>query len=206
MRRIETQHDITWWRWSLHGLGAVILLTMVFGGYLFMLRPLARQQHQAEIEAEQVVRSLSRSAQIVKGHETIVHQLAELQRRANEVKRRIPDQPHEAEFLNDVARLAQQHSIQIRDFRRLNADAGNEYSQVTINLAIEGTYGGLCRFFESLAGMPRVMAIQRLELKAIGEQTVYPVNLTIVLYFGGTSSATAVIDRKPASEVRHGAS
>jgi Tfp pilus assembly protein PilO len=55
---------------------------------------------------------------------------------------------------------------------------------LTIDLVVEGNYQGLCRFFEGVAGMQRAVALKRLDLQVREAATQFPINLTMVLYFG----------------------
>ncbi len=49
---------------------------------------------------------------------------------------------------------------------------------------IEANYYGICGFLDSLARLPRVTTIEKLVLDAETTNERYPVDMTIVLYYG----------------------
>jgi Tfp pilus assembly protein PilO len=110
--------------------------------------------------------------------------LADLEERAKAIRKRIPDEPQGAEFLRLLTSSADQEGVKILNFRT-GAPAPQEgLSKLTLELTLEGDYPNLCGFFDRLARIPRVATVDKLNLEGLTESSQYPVEMTLVLYFG----------------------
>ena len=111
-------------------------------------------------------------------------QLESQQRRAAEVRRRIPDDPDEAEFLRQLSEAASRGGVVIEDFNRGGMTARAGFCQLDVSLRCGGSYDDICRFLDQLEGFPRITKIVSLDLISAGRSERYPMQLTIRLYFG----------------------
>ena len=60
----------------------------------------------------------------------------------------------------------------------------DSYSQWEVLLAREGTYASICGFLDELAKLSRSTSVARLEITTQHNSDIYPVTLTLVIYYG----------------------
>ena len=170
--------------WLCHGAGVLSLGVVGFAAHCFVLRPLAEQERRATASIELLQVKLQDADEIRAEHTRLSRSLEEIKRRAEEVRERIPDQPREAEFLTQMSNLSADHGVTIMSFRRGTAASNDNHSRLTMLVRIEANYYGICGFLDSLARLPRVTTIEKLVLDAETTNERYPVDMTIVLYYG----------------------
>ena len=170
----------------LHALGALGLVAAA-GSYALGIAPGFQHQRQRDTsELKRLQSLLSGASEIRHRHIELTSRLAELEQRAETMRQRIPDDPRDADFLREVSLAAEAEGLSLDDYRRGNAVDAATHSQLEIHLKTSGSYPSICGFLDRLANFPRVVKVQWMQLAASNHSQIYPLDMTLVLYFAAT--------------------
>jgi Tfp pilus assembly protein PilO len=114
---------------------------------------------------------------------------ADLKRRAAELETkmaglmaRIPDKPQESEFLANLATLASETGLMIREYRPGVVTKREKYDELEIELSAQASYESLCRFLSGMQSLSRLCQISQLEIKA-DEGAAYSIDMELHVFF-----------------------
>jgi Tfp pilus assembly protein PilO len=170
--------------WGLHGLGALGLLGGAWLLTVGVYGPLEEHREDCMVQSARLDRLLDDSTQIRAENARLTAALKKLQEQRDSLQRRVPDDPREAEFLEQVTEVARDAGLHIHDYRPGTVTATGEYSRMEIGLSCACTYPGMCDFLHRLATLPRLANVTKMEVLAPSPEEMYTVNLTLIIYFG----------------------
>ena len=168
----------------IHAVGLATMLATAYVAWLLVLGPIEQRRMDCDNRFGELEPLLASSSEVEQHHRDLTEQRDEIEQRASAFRERIPDQPHEAEFLGQIAQLADRVGLQIRDYRPGTSSTCDSYSQMEVVLAGEGTYASICRFLDELGQLSRLTTVARLEITTQKGSDIYPVTMTLVIYFG----------------------
>lgn len=174
--------------WLLHGAGLLVLAAGGAAFHLVIAKAYRQRCDTNEAEAARLIKVLETSRETQQEHQRLKSELARLERNAETMRLRIPDQPQESEFLRQVAEAANDTQLHILHYERKSLVASTAYAQFDIRLSCRGGYESLCRFLDRLNHLPRATVIKKLDVNARDNPERYPVDMTLTLYC--RSSAT----------------
>ena len=96
--------------------------------------------------------------------------------------------PQEAEFLAQISEAATENGLQIQNFTRGAVTVLDTHSQLQIRLIGAGDYASICGFFEEMSNFSRVATVNNLSLSVPEDTEIYPLEMTLTLYFGARAS------------------
>jgi Tfp pilus assembly protein PilO len=86
--------------------------------------------------------------------------------------------------------VADQEQLKIRDYQAGMVTKHTAYSQLDVRLLGEGDYSSICGFLERIAQLPRVKTVQRMQITGSESRAVYPLDVTLTLYFAADNIST----------------
>jgi type IV pilus assembly protein PilO len=148
-------------------IGAFVVVSglAVFGFWKFYVSDL-----QADIDARQT-RLTALKADIAKGVATarrlpqFQSEVAELERRLENLRAVLPEQKDVADILRRVQGLATQSSLNIQRFTPQEPKQEAMYAALPFKLRAEGTYHNLGLFFDRLSKFPRIINVGEITIK-----------------------------------------
>ena len=174
----------------------VVAVGAAFGFWYFYATDM-----QADIEVRQT-RLAAMKADIQKGITTARQlpqfqgQVADLQRRLEDLKAALPEQKDVADILRRVQGLATQSNLTIQRFTPQDPKQQAMYAELPYKLQAEGTYHNLGLFFDKISKFHRIINVSEISIKA--KQQPQP-NATIVAELLAT---TFVLQEGPAKTPR----
>jgi Tfp pilus assembly protein PilO len=183
----DRERNLKWIGWSIHLVGLTGIITVAALYQIVVSALIAHEQQTIATEAADKEQFLARSDEIRSEHRRLTKQLEELEHNAVAMRYRIPESPREAEFLKQVSQAADEEGLKIHKYERGSLERKATHSEFTVNLSCEGDYGALVGFLERLAHLPRASTVQRMTLTT-GATDTYPVDLSLVLYYGAQST------------------
>jgi type IV pilus assembly protein PilO len=153
-------------------IGAFVVVSglAVFGFWKFYV-----SEMQADIDARQT-RLTALKADIAKGVATarrlpqFQSEVAELERRLENLRAVLPEQKDVADILRRVQGLATQSSLTIQRFTPQEPKQEAMYASLPFKLRAEGTYHNLGLFFDRLSKFPRIINVGEIVIKPRQEQ------------------------------------
>lgn len=119
-------------------------------------------------------------------------QLGIVEERVQEGNRRIPPEPGESQFINDILRIAGQAGFTIRDYQPVPPVSRVGCQQIRIHVLGSADYRGICQFLDEVSRLPRLTTVETLEIAASESAEPYPIAVTLAVYYTGrTANADA---------------
>ncbi len=183
MHLFDAEKRLAWIGWALHGLGLSIALAGVILGRWALLDPIDRKAAQCAERVHYLQARLSEEDHVRAEHQRLKAEVDRARRETAALKERIPDDPCEAEFLAELARLAGDVGLQIRDYQPGAPKARPSYSTLTVDLSGSGTYRSICALLDGLARLPRHCTVRRIEVNSDKRTATCDLELSVELYF-----------------------
>jgi type IV pilus assembly protein PilO len=146
------------------------LAALLAGGY-FMLVYRDASEDLARLRAQELElqRKLSEVRSIAANIAEFEEEIASLEIKLQKILRQLPNDKEIEVLLTDISNLGKTAGIEIKSFRRKEEVVHGFYAEVPIDLEIEGTYHDLARFFDLLAGLPRIVNMGALQMRVATE-------------------------------------
>lgn len=170
-----------------YAIHAVGLCSLIVGGCIYhfgVSAVLSHQQRKNTEETAEYEELLQTASDVRREHREFTQELIDLEERAEAIRRKIPDRPEESDFLEQVAQAAQDRGMVIQQYLRGGVTTLPTHSLLEIRLTGEGDYQSICGFLEEVANLSRVATVQRMNLSIPANSELYPLDITITLYFG----------------------
>jgi type IV pilus assembly protein PilO len=153
-------------------IGAFVVVSglAVFGFWKFYVADM-----QSDIDARQT-RLTALRADVAKGVATarrlpqFQSDVAELERRLDNLRAVLPEQKDVADILRRVQGLATQSSLNIQRFTPQEPKQEAMYAALPFKLKAEGTYHNLGLFFDRISKFPRIINVGEITIKPIQQQ------------------------------------
>lgn len=207
MNIIDPEVALARYRRRGHGLGLVATMAAIATfAFVFYLPQSARRSallpRQADLEARLRSETATREANAVARR-----RLADAEGRLQQFQQRLPRDPDEADFLAQLARAASDVDLHVLNYQPGNLTQRETHSELEIDLSGEATYASLVRFLDRLATLRRLTTVVRLEVNAQPLQNLYPINITLLIYFnpleptGGAATDGSTAGRGPTTTI-----
>lgn len=148
--------------------GAILLVVAVLigAGYYFGMYEDARaMQEQLQAQEMELQRKLSEVRSIVANIDEFEAEIAALEVKLTQVLRQLPNEREIEVVLTDISNLGKTAGIEIKEFSRMPEVGHGFYAEVPIDLQIQGEYHEVARFFDLLAGLPRIVNMGSISVK-----------------------------------------
>lgn len=101
-------------------------------------------------------------------------EIAQLERRLDELRAILPEQKDAQDILRRVHTLATQSNLSIRSFTPKTSTRKQMHEEWPIEMQIEGSYHDLGFFFDRIARFPRIINVGDVQIRARDQQTSGP--------------------------------
>lgn len=147
----------------LHGIGVTVASLLLVSGYIAQ-RYLMSQHDNAERQHLEAVTLVHNRDQIDAERARLSQLLDQAVARNKAASMRVPQEPNEIEFLEQISDIAKRVGLQIRDYRPGPNSERATYREAEIVLRAESDYDSLCGFIAALQTMPRMCRINMLNI------------------------------------------
>jgi type IV pilus assembly protein PilO len=173
-------------------LGVVGLVALVGASYFFLLSPIQERitvlvDRKAKVSAD-VAKARAQVAEI----ERFRRELAELEKRLVLLQDRLPSEKETPTLYRALSSAAEQAGLGVSLFQPREARAKDVVNEIPIVLAAEGSYHQLAKFFERVAGLPRVVTVNDFKMAGLGKsRSSMKADMTLATYMYRASTAPA---------------
>jgi len=167
--------------------GVLAIFALGIGiGYL----PIHRQRNSIEESISTDMDFLAAGSEIESRHARLKECLTESENLLADLQARVPDEPHESEFLGQLAKLAGESGLNLEKFRPGATHEEGKFGKLEIHFSATGTYDQICRFVHGLDEMPRFCRVSSLKVAPEDPQSeVYPLDVELLVYFSGNGES-----------------
>lgn len=164
--------------------GGVVLLTLFAVVVQVFVRGPLSASHDAEAQrAAEMKQRLHAVADTRQKHARLHERLRESQELAESVRRRIPEQPQQSQFLHAITAAADKYGMNIKDFAVGNVAERVTHYEVGVSFSSAGDFEKICRFLDAIMTMQRVVTLENLTIRSETDSRVYPFDVTLQLPF-----------------------
>ena len=136
---------------------AVIALLIGAGYYFMVYEDSQARLQQMQAQEMELQRKLSEVRSIAANIDEFEAEIALLEVKLKRVLRQLPNEREIEVVLTDISNLGKTAGIEIKEFTRKPEVAHGFYAEVPIDLLITGEFHEIARFFDLLAGLPRIV-------------------------------------------------
>mgnify|MGYP001224270304 CR=1 FL=1 len=168
----------------LHYAGMAVVLICGAAAYHWLYTPVHANVFEAQVQLDELAQSGRNADAIRREHARLSSRLEEIEGRYAALQRRVPIGAEAGAFLKDVSQIAQEEQLEIGNFQPANSVEGEGYMAMEVMLDGEGSFAAICSFFDRLSKIQRLSKVRRLSVKVDPHLETYPMQATIVIYFG----------------------
>jgi type IV pilus assembly protein PilO len=156
------------------GVGVLVCVVYYFGFYQGADEKL-QQLRAKELELQ---RKLSEVRSIAANLSAFETEIGELELQLAEALRQLPNEKQLEVLLTDISNLGKTAGVEISSFQRREEKIHDFYAEVPIDIALEGQYHDIARFFDLMSKLPRIVNMGALSV-TIGSESVEETRLKV---------------------------
>lgn len=143
-----------------------VLCGLVFAVYGYLFYQPARQELVGiEQKERELQRKISEVRAIVSNLAAFDTELVELEQKLAQALRQLPDSKELPVLLTDISTLGKDSGLEFKLFKPKAEVERGFYAEVPIDVEFSGGYHDIARFFDKVSKLPRIVNVNRLEMK-----------------------------------------
>ncbi|HET7342533.1 MAG TPA: type 4a pilus biogenesis protein PilO, partial [Methylomirabilota bacterium] len=150
-------------------LGVIILLAFVTGGYFLAISPAQARIEELNKKHMQVTTEVNQARVQVAEIERFRRETVELEKRFALLRDRLPSEKETPTLYRALSTAAEQAGLGVSLFQPKAAQPKDIVSEIPITLSAQGSYHQLAKFFERVAGLPRVVNVNDFKMTGLGK-------------------------------------
>jgi type IV pilus assembly protein PilO len=181
-------------------LGVIGLVALVAASYFFLIAPVQARVAALVQKKTQVTNEVSKARAQVAEIEKFRRELVEVEKQLVLLQDRLPSQKETPTLYRALSSAAEQSGLGVSLFQPREARPKDVVNEIPILLAAEGSYHQLAKFFERVAGLPRVVTVNDFKVSGLPKsRNSMKADITLATYMYRTGAAAA--PAKPAAPV-----
>ncbi len=146
------------------------VLAAIVGSYWYFAYQPTRQKHdQLVAEAQELQRKLNNVRTVASNVAGFEAEVEDLERNLDLALKQLPNRKQFEDLLQDISTAGKKVGVMIKSIDRDAEVKRDFYAEVPFEIQIEGSYHDLARFFEMVAGLPRIVNVGALDIKVAKE-------------------------------------
>jgi type IV pilus assembly protein PilO len=173
-------------------LGVVGLVAFAAAGYFLLLAPAHERLAALRQKKAQVTADVNKARAQVAEIERFRREIAELERRLALLQDRLPSEKETPTLYRALSSAAEQAGLGVSLFQPKEARPKDVVNEIPITVAAEGSYHQLAKFFERVAGLPRVVTITDFKMSSLPKsRNTMKADMTLATYMYRSSASPA---------------
>jgi len=171
-------------------LGLVGVVAVVAVSYFFLISPVQVRIDALVAKRTQVTAEVNQARAQVAEIERFRREIAELEKRLALLKDRLPSEKETPTLYRAISTAAEQSGLGVSLFQPKPAVPKDVVSEIPIVVTAQGSYHQLAKFFERVAGLPRVVNVNEFKMTGLGKsKDSMKADLTLATYMYRSSPA-----------------
>ncbi len=173
-------------------LGVLGLVALIALSYFFLISPIQLRIDALVLRKSQVTTEVNQARAQVAEIERFRREIAELEKRLVLLQDRLPSEKETPTLYRALSSAAEQAGLGVSLFQPREARAKDVVNEIPIILSAEGSYHQLAKFFERVAGLPRVVTVNDFKMSGLSKaKHSMKADMTLATYMYRSSSAPA---------------
>jgi len=158
---------------------ALLMVLVVVGFYYLFYQAQMEELARQESQLQRVSSKLAESQRIAANLPKFKAEYEKLQSQLDAALSELPDKKEIPKLLRNIGGLAGEQGLDVLSFKPAGEVNKEFYAEVPVNLTLQGSYHDVALFFDAVGRMPRIVNIDKLEMKqpkVIDDRTSLSVN------------------------------
>jgi type IV pilus assembly protein PilO len=169
-------------------LGLAGVVAILAGSYFLLIAPMQARIDTLVAKRNQLNSEVTQVRAQVAEIERFKREIAELENRLALLKDRLPSEKETPTLYRAVSTAAEQAGLGVSLFQPKPAVPKDVVSEIPITITAQGSYHQLAKFFERVAGLPRVVNVNDFKMTGIGKsKDSMKADLTLATYMYRTA-------------------
>ncbi|MCA9039802.1 MAG: type 4a pilus biogenesis protein PilO [Planctomycetaceae bacterium] len=164
MKTSTDRNHLKWIDLGIHIACVVVLILTGMIAYRFGYKQLETHKTELDAERQELFVLLNSKEEIAAAHQVVHEELSVQQQKLVDLLKRMPERPHEVDFLTQITGLARDASVRIQDYQPQQLSSGGEYRELQIKLNAQGSYVGICQFLNDMHELQRLNRVSQLTI------------------------------------------
>jgi len=158
-------NDIDWENmgsWPLVGkivFAAIIFVSILVGGYFFMVQPTTERLNRAVAEETKLKKDYENKAFQVANLDEYKAQMADMEQSFESILKQLPRDTEVPGLIDDISLAALNNGLELKVISPKEQVATEFYNELPIDVEVEGDYHELGAFVSSVASLPRIVTL-----------------------------------------------
>ena len=169
-------------------LGVVGLVAILGAGYFFLISPVQARIAELVQRRSQVTAEVTQARAQVAEIERFRREIVELEKRLALLRDRLPSEKETPTLYRAVSTAAEQSGLGVALFQPKTAVPKDVVSEIPIVVTAQGSYHQLAKFFERVAGLPRLVNVNEFKMTGLTKsKDSMKADLTLATYMYRTT-------------------
>jgi Tfp pilus assembly protein PilO len=183
----RSKNSINKLRWAMHVVCFVCVVGFVAAYGWFVFKPLREHEQACQQRIAHLKQLLVQAPKVRQENRAFHAELTSLKHTVEETRRRLPQKIQEHEFIEQVRQVATKLGMEVGDYQLGLVTELQSYSQAEVTFQCKGSYASICQFLDEIDHFARITEISNLQIESGDNFHSYPLQVTFVLYFGGST-------------------
>lgn len=168
LQTLDIQRPGTWPTWVHVAAAVLTALVLIGAGAYFKLMPMNEELKAAKAQEEGLFAEFERKQKKVVALDAYKAQLQEMERSFGAMLKQLPSRSEVANLLNDISQTRVASSLDEELFQPQPEAPKDFYAEIPNKIIVTGSYHEMGTFVSGVAGLPRIVTVDEVEIKAAG--------------------------------------
>lgn len=178
LQTLDAQNPGAWPSWVHVAASILAGVGIIAAGIWFMVIPKHEELQQKQQQEVGLREEFERKQKKVAGFDAYKEQLAEMERSFGAMLRQLPSRTEVANLLNDISQTRVASNLEEELFQPQPEAVKDFYAEVPNRIVLVGGYHEMGSFVSGVAGLPRIVTIDEVELKSAGKTSGRQLRMT----------------------------
>lgn len=168
LQTLDIQRPGTWPTWVNVAAAILTSLLLIGAGAYFKLVPMNEELKAAKAQEDGLFAEFQRKQKKVVALDAYKAQLQEMERSFGAMLKQLPSRSEVANLLNDISQTRVASSLDEELFQPQPEAPKDFYAEIPNKIVVTGSYHEMGTFVSGVAGLPRIVTVDEVEIKAAG--------------------------------------
>jgi type IV pilus assembly protein PilO len=148
--------------------GSLLLVVILFWQYLYS--PISKQKTELSEKVDTLQGQIAQQQRIIRNLPIIQAEVRTLDDKLAQVLKELPDKREIPDLLTSISDLAVEAGLEISKFTPRGESPQDFYSEVPVDIVVEGTFHQLATFFDEVGRLQRIVNINNVSVGVLGQK------------------------------------
>ena len=170
----------------------IVMIGLLACTYVLVFNKANARRETLKTDMETKLSALANLRQATSGINDLNRKIQELQQAITFFESKLPQQKELDKILTEVTNKAKAHQLETRTFKTMKIEKSAGYSELPIQMSLNGDFTGFYAFLLDLEKLPRITRITQMSLQKISDRDgEMQAQMTLSIFFEPDNAAMA---------------